>query len=67
VALHLVLHHSLDFHEIVRMSSLQNVRIGVVTTMLKGVNEYLLVLSTFCTSLGGYLRGRSSLIIIKQL
>lgn len=40
VALHLVLHLLLDFHEIVYMSSLQNiVRIGLVTTMLKGLNE----------------------------
>jgi hypothetical protein len=44
VALHLVLCLLLDIHEIVRMSFLQNVRIGLVTTMLKGLNEYLLVL-----------------------
>lgn len=44
MALHLVLCLLLDFHEIARMSSLQNVRSGLVTTMLKGLNEYLLVL-----------------------
>ena len=62
VTLHLVLHLLLDFHEIVRMSSLQNVvRIGLVTTMLKGLIEYLPLVSTFCTSLGEYWRGRSPL------
>jgi len=67
VALHLVLHLLLDFHEVVCMSSLQNVRIGLVTTMLKGLNKYLLVVSTYCTSLGVYWCGRSPLIVIKQM
>ena len=68
MALHLELHHLLDFHKIVHMSSLQNVvGICLVATMLKGLNEYLLVFSTFCTSLGEYWCGRFRLTVIKQL
>ena len=97
VALHLVLHLWLDFHESVHMSSLPNVvRTGLVTTMfnalntklnpichllallgghhilhvsrirVKGLIEYPLVLSAFCTSLGEYWHRRSP-IVIKQL
>jgi hypothetical protein len=68
VALHLVLHLLLDFHESVHMSTLPNVvRIGLATTIFKGLNAYPLVLSTFCASLGEYWRGRSPPIVIKHL
>jgi hypothetical protein len=57
VALHIVVCLLLDFHEIVHMSSLQNVRIGLVTTMLKGLNEFVHVLY-FPHSLPGWVNIR---------